>query len=264
MKKGPRSAAAPPADAKQPVDRIAVFAALQWECRAVLSQLRGVHRMRVGGFRAWRGAAPRHDVWVVKTGVGLQRAAAAASALGDPGRFARIISTGCAGGLVGELETGDLVVATATRCDGGAPAASDAALRLRAVRAAAAARLRCTEGPTACRATALATTVDKRAAARDGCIAVDMESASIAAYAAAAAVPFLAIRTVLDGVDDELPASPPLLDATTGRVRPLALVAHLAGHPATLAQLLALQRMQRVSRSSLERFFAAWLADDGR
>jgi len=241
-----------------------VFAALQWECRAILGQLRGVRRMRVGGFRAWRGTAPRYDVWVVKTGVGLQRAAAAASALGDPGRFALIISTGCAGGLVGELATGDVVIATSTRCDGSTPAASDAALRLRAVRAATAARLRCTEGPTVCRATALATSMDKRTAASDGYVAVDRESASIGAYAAAAAVPFLAIRTVLDGVDDELPASPPLVNVATGRVQPLALVAHLAGHPATLTQLLALQRMQRLSRSSLERFFAAWLADEGK
>jgi hypothetical protein len=38
------------------------------------------------------------------------------------------------------------------------------------------------------------------------------------------------------------------------------LARHLAAHPVALAELLALQRMQRAARDSLQRFFAAWFA----
>ena len=94
------------------MERIAIFAALQWECGAVVRHLRRVERSRLGAFTLWRSRAARHEVWVVKTGVGVQRAAAAVDALGDATRFALLMSTGCAGGLAPELRPGDLALAT--------------------------------------------------------------------------------------------------------------------------------------------------------
>lgn len=241
------------------MERIAIFAALQWECRAVLRALRQVRRVNLGGVRCWRAADARREVLVVKTGVGIERAAAAAAAI-DAASFSALIATGCAGGLAPDLQPGDLAVATSVRLNA-SDHATDDALRASASSAARAAGLRMQPGRFLCHATVLATAAQKRAAADDGAVAVDMESGAIAAHAAAAGVPCLAVRVVLDGADHELPIPESLMDPAAGRVRPLALAAYLATHPAAIADLRALQRMQRVASVNLERFFAAWLAE---
>jgi nucleoside phosphorylase len=89
------------------MERIAIFAALPWECRTALHPLRDVRRTRLGAFIMWQGRASEREVWVVKTGVGVQRAAAAVDAACAAQTFAMIVSTGCAGGLVSVLQPGD-------------------------------------------------------------------------------------------------------------------------------------------------------------
>jgi nucleoside phosphorylase len=243
------------------MQRIAIFAALQWECRAVVHQLRQVERGRRGDFVCWRGRAAQREVWVVKTGVGVLRAAAAATAVGDPRAFELLMSTGCAGGLAPELQPGDLAVATLLIGDGThRPLPTDAAQRARAREVAAASDVRGMEGPILCSATALMTASEKRKAAADGAIAVEMEGGPIAARAAGAGVPFLSVRAVLDTADADLPIPAALIDGASGGVRPLALAAHLVAHPGDSTELMALRRMQSAARESLERFFGRWLA----
>lgn len=245
------------------VERIAIFAALQWECRAVLHALRQLRRVRLGAFRGWQGRVGQREVWVVKTGVGVQRAAAAVDAAGGAQAFQLIVSTGCAGGLAPALQPGDLALATAITGDGTDGAlTTTAAQRARALRAVAAAGLRGLEGPLLCSATVLATLADKRAAAAAGAVVVEMEGGAIAARAAAARVPFLSVRAVLDGADHQLEMPGTLIDPTTGGLRPLALASYVATHPRAIAELRALQRMQHAARDSLERFFGHWLAED--
>jgi len=242
------------------MQRIAIFGALQWECRAVVRHVRSLRRERAAAFVVWRGQVPDREVSIVKTGVGMQRAAAAADALGDLAQFDLIVSTGCAGGLAPELRPGDLVLATAIVCDGrSAGYGTDAARRAGALRTAAAADLHAVEGAVLCSASALVSASEKRAAAAGGAIAVEMESDPIAARAAAARIPFLSVRAVLDGADHELFVPESLTDATSGAVRPLAVARYIASHPGVIPELVALQRMQRAASVSLERFFARWL-----
>ncbi len=244
------------------MERIAIFAALQWECRAVLRHLRRVSRGRLGAFTCWQGRASRHEVWVVKTGVGVRRAAAAVEAIGDPRGFDLFMSTGCAGGLAPELHPGDLALATSLLGDGTHEAMpTDAIQRARARQAAAASGVRGVEGPIRCSATALVTANQKRLAAADGAIAVEMEGGPIAARAAVAHVPFVSVRAILDAAEHELHVPGTLVDPATGAARPLALAGHLATHPSAIGELLALRRMQRAARESLERFFEQWLTE---
>ena len=107
----------------------------------------------------------------------------------------------------------------------------------------------------------LATRGDKDAAAARGAVVVEMEGAAIAAGAAAAGVPMLSVRSILDGSDHELQMPGTLIDPASGNVRPLTLAAYVATHPSALADLMAMQRMQRAARESLECFFARWLAE---
>jgi nucleoside phosphorylase len=245
------------------VERIAIFAALQWECRAVLRPLRQVRRVRLGAFRGWQGRVGQREVWVVKTGVGVQRAAAAVDAAAAAGPFQLIVSTGCAGGLAPELRPGDLTLATSITGDGIDGALTTAAeQRARALDAAQAAGLRGLEGLQLCSATVLATQAEKRAAAAAGAVVVEMEGGAIAARAAAAQVPFLSVRAILDGADHRLQMPGTLIDPATGGMRPFALASYVATHPGAIAELRALQRMQHAARDSLERFFGQWLAAD--
>jgi len=241
------------------VERIAIFAALQWECRCVLTHLRQASRDRVGAAVRWRGSASGREVWLVKTGIGLQRAGEAVGAVAGAG-VELIVSTGCAGGLVPSLRPGDLAVATAILDGAAGRFETDAAGRARALRAATAAGLRAVDAPVLCSGEALATSAAKHAAAAGGAVAVEMEGAATAAYAVQAGVRFVSVRAVLDAVEHELQLPATLVDQATGTVRPLALTGHVVAHPGTIPELIDLQRLQRAASASLTRFFERWLA----
>jgi nucleoside phosphorylase len=198
-------------------------------------------------------------VWVVKTGVGIERAAAAAVHAADA---ALVVSAGCAGALAPELRPGDVALATQVISAGRESIPTDAGARAGAARAGVAAGLHVVEGPVVCSPTALATAAQKRAAAIAGAIAVEMEGGPLAAYAAAARVRFLSVRAILDTAEYELPIPTALLDPASGTMRPLAVAAYVATHPGALPTLMDLRRMQTAARVSLERFFARWLAGD--
>lgn len=238
--------------------RIVVFAALGWECRPALRALHAVRRDARRDVHAWRGSAGTDEVLVVKTGVGPRRAAAVAARL-DLSDCAQVISTGCAGGLRADLGAGDLVVASAVHGDD-APHPTDPALRARALTLANQHGLRAHEGAVRCSATMLSSTAAKRAVAAAGAVAVEMEGAPLAAAAAAARVPFLSVRAVLDGADDDLGILGHIADPTSGQIRPLALIAHLLRHPGALAELRGLRLAQLASERRLSAFFAAWFA----
>jgi adenosylhomocysteine nucleosidase len=242
------------------VERIAIFAALRWECQPVLRHLRRVTRERMGDFVVWRGHAAAQEVWLVKTGIGEERAGAAAELTRGAEEFALFLNTGCAGALAPELGPGDLTVATAIIGHGTATRFDTTPRRREyACRVAARAQLRTTAAPVLCSPRTLATAADKRAAAsQHGAVAVEMEGAPIAACAAQAGVAFASVRAILDAVDTELRHSGRFMDEQHGTLKPLALAGYLATHPTILPDLLALQRMQRTAQTSLNKFFDAW------
>ena len=242
------------------MERIAIFAALQWECRPVLRHLRRVTRERRAGVALWRGTTTGCEVWLVKTGMGIGRAAAAARAVQATPGFDLIVSTGCAGALLPELMPGDLVVASAIISAGNEHFETHATRRAQLRQAAQRAALRVSDGPVLCSPQVLATVAEKRAAAACGAIAVEMEGAPIAAGAAQAGIPFVSVRVILDTAATALPHMGTVVDPRDGTLNPLALASYLATHPGALPVLLSLQRMRQAAQASLERFFGAWFA----
>jgi adenosylhomocysteine nucleosidase len=242
------------------MERVAIFAALHWECRPVLRHLRRVTRERYAHTTVWRGTSAAGETWLVKTGMGVHNAAGAVQAISGAARFDLALSTGCAGALAPELTTGDVVVASAIVGDDGVRFDTDAPHSERLRRAAARAALRCRAGLVLCSREVLATAAAKRAAAARGAIAVEMEGAPIAVAAARAGSAFVSVRTILDTADTELPHVGRVIDPQHGAVKPLALARYLATHPGALPALLAIQQMRRAAEASLEWFFGAWLA----
>ena len=151
-----------------------------------------------------RRQSPREERWlVVQSGPGTARAAAAANRAVDAG-VDLLVSWGLAGGLADSVAPGTVVAPRRVLAEGQTPLAVDSAWHSRF--AARARALTMDSGDLLSVAEPLESPAAKRDAARAAnAVAVDMESAGIAAVAARARVPFVALRVVVDGVDDALP-----------------------------------------------------------
>ena len=96
-------------------------------------------------------------------------------------------------------------------------------------------------GPIATVERILLTTEEKRhLAAESGAMAVDMESAAIASAAAAEAVPFLAIRAILDPLEEDLKIAFGQFLDRGGEPMWSRLTRYLLAHPHTLPDLIGL------------------------
>lgn len=179
---------------------------------------------------------PELDITV--TGPGPRRAEAGARALVERGVGA-LLSWGTSGALVSDLRAGQILLAGQVRDPQGIEYASDRAwLALAAAvlsgHGARTARCVTVERPVTTQR------AKQRLAADSGCVAVDMESAAVAATAATCGLPFLAIRSIVDPVDCDLPRSVLAgLDAAGGTNVP-ALLGSLLRRPWEVAALLRL------------------------
>jgi adenosylhomocysteine nucleosidase len=94
--------------------------------------------------------------------------------------------------------------------------------------------------------------VDAKAAAfnQTGASAVDMESIAVAQIAASHALPFLAVRVIVDTATDRLPKS--VMDASVaGQLRLWSLIIGLLLAPTDLSAVVRLARRYRVANRSL-------------
>jgi adenosylhomocysteine nucleosidase len=161
--------------------------------------------------------AARAGWLVVQSGPGAARAADAAGRALSSGAYA-LVSWGLAGGLDAALAPGTVVAPRRILRHDGEPLAVDAALHLGL--AALADEFAFHHGDLLSVPAALESPADKRAAAAaTRAVAVDMESAAIAAVAARARIPFLALRVVVDGADDALPRGAEQWIDAQGRTR---------------------------------------------
>jgi len=236
---------------------VAIFVALAWERRAVTG---GSSRLTADGPRGpWQGRlADEASFLIMQTGIGLARARAAAAAA-PPARV--FLSVGCAGALATWLRPGDVVVA-----DGVAGlerrdrlAASAAPFRTWAAQQG----LRTHVGGVVSSDSVLLTRAAKEAAGADGALVVEMESAAIAAEAAAREIPFVGLRVVLDVAGQTLPASLDVVDADTGELAGGRAVAALAVRPWLWPAALRLGAQTRRADRALRGLMAALLGEKG-
>jgi nucleoside phosphorylase len=151
-----------------------------------------------------RRASPGGDSWLLlQSGPGPTRAAAAAARALDAG--ARLlVSFGFAGALDAALVSGTVLAPRRVLAEGAAPLVVSPRWHARV--AALADEFPLASGDLLTVPAALESPAAKRAAARaSGAMAVDMESAAVAGAAASAGVPFVALRVVVDTLDDALP-----------------------------------------------------------
>jgi adenosylhomocysteine nucleosidase len=191
---------------------------------------------------------------LLQSGPGAERAARAATTALAAGAHA-LVAWGLAGGLADDLAPGSVVLPRRVRTPGGESFAADpewhAALE-RALRGEFAPRVEDLVTVPA----ALTTAAEKHAASLQGAVAADMESAAIAAVAARARAPFVALRVIVDAARDALPADAERwIDERGARRFAPALAA--AFQPGQWRELWILAQRFRAARRTLESLAAA-------
>lgn len=238
---------------------IAVITALAWESAAVRAVL---HQVRRDGEGVWRGSTEKQDVLVITGGIGPRRTQQTLERFTNV-PFTAVLSVGCAGALIPGLTTGQLILApdvcmwsAKTEATLDRFPADDRLLSY--VRAAASqAAVPTAEGSLFTSTSILFTPEDKAQQGRvTGAIAVEMESAVHAAFAAAQGLPFLTLRVILDPVGMALPVMKGLMDPG-GNMRALKAVSYVATHPQHLPVLLALKRSRTTAAQALTRLCSA-------
>ena len=166
----------------------------------------------------FEGSYGSKDVILVQTGIGGERARAAAQLLGEKYSLSALISIGFGGALGEDLQVGDIVLCRQTRCgeneNGRRTYYSDDDLLMlsKDIAREAAGRVRVGGGVTVNRV--LTSPDEKRAVGREyGADVVDMESYWLAEAAALRGVPFLGVRVVSDTATERLPDLGQLVDA---------------------------------------------------
>jgi hopanoid-associated phosphorylase len=197
--------------------------------------------------------ALRDRAIVVVAGVGGANAARGATELVAAGARG-LVSWGCAGGLAPRAVAGDLCVPEAIVSAQGERLAVDAAWRARLLDALDP-HLVAHGGSVLSRDRIAASTHDKRALARacPDAVAVDMESGAVAAVAHAHALPFLAVRAVVDPLELALPASALAAGDATGSRALVAIGNALARRPDEIGDVLRLARAFRAAMRTLAR-----------
>jgi adenosylhomocysteine nucleosidase len=173
----------------------------------------------------------------------------AANALVDAGVSA-LMTFGMAGGLDPALTAGTIMLPSELISADGARFATCRTWRQR-IGASIGASRAVSESKLLMSDQAIESLADKAAAFRDtGAAAVDMESAAVAAVAAARKLPFVAVRVIVDTAADMLPGTV-VAASRAGRVRIGRLIAGLLWAPGEIAALVRLATRYRAAIRSL-------------
>ena len=225
---------------------LAVFVATRAEARPLWMALCSTSRAPHLSDSVARAQLQDREVVLATTGMGPEHAEAAARRLFDEVPGAVAFSVGVSAGLDPQLRPGDLVVADQVSFHrrSGEPAqifSCDPGLKEAAVNVVRRSGDRYRLGPIVTVDQIVLMAKEKRhLAAESSAIAVDMESAAIASAAAAREIPFLAIRAILDPLEEDLKITFGRFLDGRGEPRYLPLTRYVLANPQALPRLMAL------------------------
>jgi adenosylhomocysteine nucleosidase len=211
--------------------RIAVLGAMPSELRPLVRPL-GLRKAQLGAIEVRTGRVGDHDVVALRTGIGPDQAHKATEQLLVGGPFDRVVMIGIAGGITGDQEIGDVVVPE--RVIDGRTGTSYTPAPLPGLEHKGALHT----------ADYLILDPEKVAEMRaQGVVALDMETAAVAAVCEAAGTEWSSIRSISDRAADEL-VDRDLLELTKpdGTADLPAVAKRLAKHPGDIRKLAQLGR----------------------
>ena len=165
-----------------------------------------------------------------------------------------LLSFGLAGGLIPGLSSGEAVFSNRVILPDGSERAASTVWRENLIGSTAGSDLSYRVGPVLGSERIITDTEQKRALGKEtGALVVDMESHAVAEAAAAAGLPFMAIRAVSDTVDEALPRSALGVVDEKGRPKPLMVVSRLCLVPWEIPALLRVRRGTMAALGTLGR-----------
>lgn len=239
--------------------QIAIIAAMEGEIdflrRAMAPPDQSKKRCVVGTI----GSKP---VMLLRSGVGPQNTARRLAEAISPHESRCVLSIGCAGALSPSINVGDVVIPEKIvddSADGASYAPSSELINI--------AKDCCKEfgfpfhsGTTVSTREVAATAEAKRSLAEKyGAVAVDMETAQVAAWADKMGAPMLALRTVSDTSTDRIPPEIGMIVDQKGRLRPAKALAAFARNPSVLFEAVRLKRNLDRSLKTLGKVVTALL-----
>ena len=249
-----------PTPGSRSVERVALFAATRWEYAAVRAAFASGREQVFGGVRTFVSGVGEREYWLVRTGIGPEKARRVAEQVLSRQAWAAAVSTGFACALT-SAKVGDLIV--------GLDVIEDVNGRMQTVKIdrADAARKRLqavTSGVPVGVQTGAVLSINRiacRASEKahwahvSGAVGLDMESAALAREAQKARVPFLVARTVSDLADEDLPLDFNLFLRPGGW---LVGAASVLAAPSRLAGLARLRRQSRLAAANLTQVVQAY------
>jgi adenosylhomocysteine nucleosidase len=228
--------------------------ALNWEATTIVPAIDGQVVSRRGPCILWKGRSGIAPQWLLRVGVGSERAARGLQWAAEVVRPTVVASTGCGGALRSGIGVGDVVVADTVVDASGRDRGTSAEWRERYHRASVAAGLASHGGRILTSEVMLLDPESKgRAAEARGALAVEMEAAVLADLCVARGVEFCAARVILDAANVPLAPELPALTNPDGTVSTPALVRALARRPGLLRELLTLRTAMHTCRQALGR-----------
>jgi adenosylhomocysteine nucleosidase len=214
-----------------------------------------------GAFAVYHQTTAAARLVAVQAGVGQVRAAEGARFLIRRFSPQILVSFGFAGGLAPQVARGTLVAGTALVSENSplTSAVADQLLTARFLAVAEAAGIPVHRGTIVTTPRLVADTASKSLLrATSGACAVDMETAGIVAVAHEAGLPWIAIRAIIDGVEDSLPVAclAALRDDGDVAVRPLLRIIYRS--PQLLWSFLRLAGATATARHRLSQALERW------
>jgi adenosylhomocysteine nucleosidase len=236
-----------------------LFAATRWELAALRRAMPVDRRIEMDGVTGFTGRHGGRVYRLVLTGIGPEKADAAARAVFSQEAAALAVSTGFAGALLPAAVVGDVIVATSVvsgRFDGiwrqsGSPMICEERVGRSVQAAATEMGVEVRSGPVVSLSTVVCRAVDKQDLGRlTGAVALDMESAAIGNVAQSHGIPFAVVRTVSDAANEDLP-----LDFNAF-LKPLGWARGIGAMIMNPSSLRGLNRLRHQSRQAAERLIA--------
>jgi adenosylhomocysteine nucleosidase len=241
---------------------IGIIVAMPEEIKPLLKGTPPVIREKIGMFPVYRFTQNNREFVIIESGIGADRALAAAQALTEALNPELLISMGFGGGVSRGLEAGDIVIGNRFLAHKGERMIEETGVKIAPLPAALSGKkvnvgFSITEGTIISTATVQSKSIIagqipkhvKRAV-------VDMETCAVVRFATVTRMPLMAIRCISDGLDEELGFSMDEFMDRSMRVSVLKVCLTVARKPWIIPQLYRLSRNTRKAGKNLNFVFS--------
>lgn len=229
---------------------LAIVYALKEEIQSILAEVSLRKKITLGSAYLQEGNCRGVTVVFCQTGIGLKKAHHAAVKLFESYHPSKVLSLGCAGACRSRLQTGDLVLVSEVWSEEGWKVVTDPSYRDGLAQILKEEDVTYETGPLVTIEN-VADVNGKKSWGEKGAYVLDMETAAVALAANERGIPFVGLRAIFDGMEEELP-----WHGSAGDVTP---VKSLLQQPKSLLKVPRYFQMNRLCQKNLAKVVLRWI-----